>query len=199
MNKISCLTVSASIALMSALAGCSPSKEDKPPSPKVSNAAAPTSIAPSAGSTAKIAAAALPKMGQAPKWVMRDLAGKVVTSEQLQGKVVVVDFWATWCPPCREEIPDYIAMQNKYGKDGLVIVGASVDQGGPEVVKAFADKAGVNYTMVMAEEVVVGAFGGVNAIPTTFLIDRHGEVRYRKEGLEEDFEQKVAAIVAEKA
>jgi thiol-disulfide isomerase/thioredoxin len=189
------------MALMVALVACTPGKEDKPPAPKVTASA--ESAAPAKTAAAQTPAAenvaALPRMGAAPAWKLQDLDGKVVTSEQLKGKVVVFDFWATWCPPCRAEIPDYIAMQNKYGKDGLVIVGASLDQAGPEVVKAFAGKTGVNYTMLMADESVVGAFGGVNAIPTTFLIDRDGQVRYRKEGLEEDFEKKVAAVVAEKA
>ena len=172
-------------ALMLGVVGCNPSKEDAPPKPKV------TAVAPMG---------ALPKLGAAPKWELRDLNGNVVGSEQLKGKVVVVDFWATWCGPCRLEIPGYAEMQKKYGKDGLVIVGASVDQGGPAVVKDFAAKNGINYTMVMADESVVAAFGGIEAIPTTFLIDRNGQIRDRKMGAQEsaEYERKVAALMAEK-
>jgi thiol-disulfide isomerase/thioredoxin len=114
---------------------------------------------------------------------------------------VVLDFWATWCGPCKMEIPGYIELQKKYGKDGLVIVGASVDEAGPSVVKAFATKYGINYTMVMADEATAAAFGGVEAIPTTFLIDRNGEIRDRKQGMEEaaSYGQKVAAVLAEQA
>lgn len=174
---------------MVGLTACGPAKDDKPPAPKVTAAA----VVP-AGEAQK-----LPKMGAAPKWEMKDLQGKPVKAEQFKGKVVVVDFWATWCPPCRAEIPDYVKMQEKYGKDGLVIVGASIDQGGPAVVEEFAKKAGINYTMLMADDEIAALFGGISAVPTTFLIDRDGQVRYRKEGLEEDFERKVAAVVGEKA
>jgi thiol-disulfide isomerase/thioredoxin len=74
----------------------------------------------------------------------------VVSSDQFKGKVVVLDFWATWCPPCRSEIPGYVELQKKYAADGLVFVGVSVDEDGPEVVKKFIKDHGINYTIVMA-------------------------------------------------
>lgn len=124
----------------------------------------------------------------APAWTLSDLDGKPVSSEQFKGKVVVVDFWATWCPPCREEIPGYIALQEKYGKDGLVIVGVSLDRKGPAHVKAFAEKEGMNYVVVMGDGATVAAFGGFNAIPTTFIIDRAGNIRDQKTGAVETAE-----------
>jgi thiol-disulfide isomerase/thioredoxin len=191
MNKSLFIAAIASAGLMGGTVACTPSKEDQPPKPKVSAEASP--VAPNA-------IAALPKLGAAPAWRLEDLAGKPVTSDQFKGKVVVVDFWATWCPPCRAEIPGYTELQRKYGKDGLVIVGVSLDQAGPDVVKSFAEKYGINYPLVMGDEAVVAAFGGVEGIPTTFLIDRSGQVRDRKVGAEEtaEYERKIAAVLGEK-
>ncbi|MFI5357427.1 MAG: TlpA family protein disulfide reductase [Opitutales bacterium] len=121
----------------------------------------------------------------APAWTLLDLQGKPVSFAQFKGKVVVVDFWATWCGPCRSEIPGYIKLQQKYGKDGLVIVGISLDQGGPAVVKEFLQKQGMNYVVVMGDDATVSAFGGVDGIPTTFIIDRQGMIRDKKVGAED--------------
>ncbi|MBI5380535.1 MAG: TlpA family protein disulfide reductase [Opitutae bacterium] len=133
----------------------------------------------------------------APAWTLKDVDGKPVSSEQFKGKVVVIDFWATWCPPCRVEIPGYIALQKKYGKDGLVIIGVSLDRAGPAVVKQFATKNQVNYVMVMGDEKVVEAFGGFDAIPTTFIIDRQGQLRDQKTGSEEtaEYEKRLLAFL----
>jgi thiol-disulfide isomerase/thioredoxin len=166
--------------LLLGLTACGPKKEDAPPAPKVS-------------------AADLPALGDAPKWQLKDLEGKLVSSEQLKGKVVVVDFWGTWCAPCRAEIPGYIAMQRKYGKDGLAIVGVTVNDPDPAAVKVFAAKNGMNYLIVTGDEDIQKAFGGLEAVPTTFLIDRTGKIRHRKIGVEEhkSYEQKVIAILGD--
>lgn len=118
----------------------------------------------------------------APAWKLKDLDGRTVSSDQFKGKVLVVDFWATWCAPCLEEIPGYVALQKKYGPDGLVVIGVSVDRRGPAYVKQFAESHGINYTLVMADETVADAFGGFDAIPTTFLINREGRILNRKTG-----------------
>lgn len=180
------------LGLMFALAACSKQAE----MPKTSATSAPSAMA--GAPVAKAAAVAtLPVIAVAPAWKLKDVNGVEVTSAQFKGKVVVVDFWATWCPPCREEIPGYIQLVKKYGKDGLVIVGVSLDQAGPSVVKTYAEKTGVNYPLVMGDDEVVAAFGGMEAIPTTFLIDRDGKIRDRKVGAEatETYEKKIVALL----
>jgi thiol-disulfide isomerase/thioredoxin len=123
----------------------------------------------------------------APALAFKDvITGQKVSLADLKGKVVVVDFWATWCVPCKTEIPGYIELQKKYGKDGLVIIGVSLDQAGPKVVKKFAQENGLNYTLVMGEtddlDALTGKPGADIVIPTTFLINRAGVLVHAKRG-----------------
>jgi len=139
----------------------------------------------------------LPVLGKAPAWKLKDLQGKEVSSADFKGKVVVVDFWATWCPPCRAEIPGYIALQKKYADKGLVIVGISVDEDGAKVVAPFAKAKGMNYPVLLFNDDVVTAFGGIEGIPTTFLIDQAGNIRDKKVGMveEADYEKRIVQLL----
>ena len=139
----------------------------------------------------------LPILGASPEWELKRIDGTTMSSAELAGKVVVIDFWATWCPPCRDEIPGYIEMQKELEAKGLVIVGVSLDQKGPGVVEKFAQQFKINYPLVMGDEGVVKAFGGIEAIPTTFLIDRDGQVRHRKVGMmhRSDYEPLVKSLL----
>ena len=127
-------------------------------------------------------AAGDPGASPAPAWRLKDVDGREVSSDQFKGKVVVLDFWATWCGPCRSEIPGYVALQRKYAADGLVIVGVSLDQGGADAVRKFIADEKIDYPVVLGDDRIADGFGGVEAIPTTFIIDRHGMIRYRKVG-----------------
>lgn len=144
-----------------------------------------------------LARSTLPVLGKAPAWVLRDVEGREVKSSDYLGKVVVVDFWATWCPPCRKEIPDYIAWQKKYAQRGLVILGLSLDEAPASAVKAFGDKMKINYPLLMADAATAEAFGGIEGLPTAFVIDREGNIRHRKVGLSdpEAYEKLIASLL----
>jgi thiol-disulfide isomerase/thioredoxin len=113
---------------------------------------------------------------------MTDLDGRALTPESLRGKVVLVNFWATWCPPCREEIPDLIKLQDRY-RDTLVVVGISQDSIAPQEVKAFGKAHGMNYPIVMETEAIDNLFPAVSALPTSFFIDREGKLVKKHVGM----------------
>ena len=117
-----------------------------------------------------------PARTSAPDWQLNDLNGKTVKFSDFRGKVVILDFWATWCIPCRIEIPHFVALQKQYGDKGLNVIGVSLDEQGPEIVKKFVKRLGVTYLIVIGNQKVVEAYGGVYAIPTTFVIDRQGRI-----------------------
>lgn len=119
---------------------------------------------------------------QAPDFKMDDLDGKPLTLAASRGKVVLLNFWATWCGPCRAEIPDLIELQKKYG-DTLQIIGLDVDDDDVAEVKKFVEKNGINYPIGMATNEIRIQYGGVAALPTSFVLDKEGRVVQKHEGL----------------
>jgi len=118
---------------------------------------------------------------KAAEFSLINLVGEEVTSAQFQGKVVLLNFWATWCGPCRFEIPDFIKIYKKYQKSGLEIVGIAVSSGSAVQIQKFVDKWGINYPVLTGDEKylqdLANKYGGIFGIPTTFLIDRKGVIR----------------------
>jgi peroxiredoxin len=133
----------------------------------------------------------------APNFTLKDADGKVVHLADYKGKVVLLDFWATWCSPCKVEIPWFMDMQRKSKDRGLEVLGVAMDDEGWEVVKPFVAKMGVNYRILAGNDATAQAYGGVDALPTTFLIDRTGKIAAVHVGLasKKDFEDGIEQLL----
>src|SRR5436309_4647729 len=118
----------------------------------------------------------------APEFNLTGLDGKPVTLADSKGKVILLNFWATWCGPCRAEIPDLIELQTKY-KDALQIIGLTVDDDDAETVKRVVAETGINYPVAMTSTDVRMKYGGIAALPTSFVLDNQGRVVQKHEGL----------------
>jgi thiol-disulfide isomerase/thioredoxin len=118
-----------------------------------------------------------------PPFLVRDIDGGLVSTADWNGKVILLNFWATWCPPCRVEIPFLIQLQKKYKDDGLLILGISLDDASADEVKEFAKATGMNYPIIMRSRELLMEFGGVPALPTSFLVNKDGRVVQKHEGL----------------
>jgi thiol-disulfide isomerase/thioredoxin len=118
----------------------------------------------------------------APDFKLTGLGGKPVTLADSHGKVILLNFWATWCGPCRAEIPDLIELQNKY-KDRLQILGLVVDDDDRDVIKEFVEKFGINYPVAIASDDIRFQYGGIAALPTSFVLDAEGRIVQKHEGL----------------
>jgi peroxiredoxin len=118
-----------------------------------------------------------------PDFVLQDLSGRTVRLSDYAGKAVLLNFWATWCPPCKAELPDLVDLQNTHGGDRFTVIGVSLDQTGVDGVRAFVNDQGLNYPVLMGNEDVVIQYGNFRGIPTTFLLNAEHELERRYSGL----------------
>ncbi len=119
----------------------------------------------------------------APPLELKDINGKTVKLSDYKGKVVVLNFWATWCPPCRKEIPGFIELQNQYGTKGLQFLGVALDEEGLSKVKPYVDKNPISYPILIGDPKGVARYGEMGAIPVTFIIDKKGVIRQNYVGM----------------
>jgi peroxiredoxin len=115
--------------------------------------------------------------GNAPDFTLPQLDGNSLTLSEFKGKVIILNFWATWCPPCRREIPDFIELYENYKDEGLQIIGVNLDGGDTRPIKQFLEEYKINYSVVLGDGNIIEDYGGIRAIPTTFIIDREGNIR----------------------
>jgi len=116
------------------------------------------------------------KSGPAPDFTLQSLDGSSIRLSDLKGKAVLLNFWATWCSPCKIEMPWFIELQKQYGAQGLQILGVAMDDSSKEDIAKFAKEMGVNYPVLLGKEAVGDAYGGVPALPETFFIGRDGKI-----------------------
>ena len=137
----------------------------------------------------------------APELELKDMTGKVVRLSDYRGQVVVLNFWATWCPPCRKEIPDFIELQNNFGPQGLQFIGVAMDEEGAPKIQQYLDKQPINYPIWVGEAgPVQEKFGALNAIPVTYIIDRKGNIRAKYVGIRKKavVEEMIRPLLSEK-
>lgn len=118
----------------------------------------------------------------APDFQLTDLEGKTHTLSDYKGKILLINFWATWCPPCRAEIPDFVEVYASKKSQGLEILGVSVDNLAPSALKNFVSRLKINYPVALATEKIILDFQPGEYIPTTIVLDKKGHIRYKHVG-----------------
>jgi len=165
------------LALVFLLMGCG---SDAPPAEDTASEA-PTQMAP-AGPSTGLQTSTEPE--PAPDLTLQTMDGETLNLAERPGEVLIVNFWATWCPPCREEIPDLVDLQAELGERGLTVVGIALDEEGEDVVRPFLEEYEVNYPIVLDTTTTVSQeFGDVMGLPTTFVIGPDSQIRRRILGL----------------
>jgi peroxiredoxin len=135
---------------------------------------------------------------EAPDFTLKDIDGRAVRLSDYRGKVVLLNFWATWCGPCKIEIPWFIEFEQKLKDRGFAVLGVSMDEEGWEVVKPFLSDLRVNYRTLMGNDSIAQLYGGVDSLPTSFLIDREGRIGSIHVGLvsKSDYENEIEELLA---
>lgn len=133
----------------------------------------------------------------APEFSLKDSSGTVRKLSDFKGSVVIIDFLATWCPPCKKEIPHFVELYNQYKDQGLEIIGVSMDHRPERVIPGFIEKNNINYTILFGEDKVYDLYGGINSIPTTFIVDKAGNLVKKYLGYKEKkvFEQDIKELL----
>ncbi|HWF10125.1 MAG TPA: redoxin domain-containing protein [Bryobacteraceae bacterium] len=133
----------------------------------------------------------------APDFTLKDARGAAVKLSSLKGKVVILNFWATWCGPCKTEIPWFIEFEKTYAPRGFTVLGVSMDEDGWTVINPYVAASKVNYPIVLGNETVNQLYGGFDALPTTLVIARDGKVAFLHEGLigRDEYEKEIRALL----
>jgi cytochrome c biogenesis protein CcmG/thiol:disulfide interchange protein DsbE len=134
--------------------------------------------------------------GIAPDFTLRDLKGRNVSLSEYRGHVVVLDFWASWCPPCNETIPELVSVQNKYGGKGVVVLGIAIDDSRSDATTllAFSKEHRMNYAILIGSDAVEGIYK-IRSIPTLFLVDKKGKIQGLYMGYMENFRDIISAEI----
>jgi len=134
---------------------------------------------------------------KAPQFALKDLNGRIVRLSDYKGKVVLINFWATWCPPCRAEMPDLVKLQREHGKDGLQIIGITYPPERSARVRRFARGLKVNYPIILGTREIKARFSSDETLPLTIVINRDGKVIEIISGilLREEFEEKIKPLL----
>ena len=155
------------------------------------------SLQSSAGAPASVTATTVRKA--APDFILTDSKGGAIKLSDFKGKVVLLDFWATWCGGCKIEIPWYVEFQGKYKDRGLATIGVSMDEDGWKAVKPFLEKTNINYPVVIGND-KLGTLYGLEAMPMTLLIDREGKIAVSHVGVVDkaSFEKDIQTLLQSK-
>ena len=137
---------------------------------------------------------------KAPQFELRDINGRTVRLSNYRGKVVLINFWATWCPQCRVEMPDLIRLQREHGKEGLQIIGITYPPERKARVRRFARSLNVNYPIILGTHQLKASFSSEETLPLTIVIDRDGRVSHIISGilLREEFDEKIRPLLMQK-